>query len=239
MENVSFSTYTLIILATLFVVYLLYKALNRSLTFLLFIAVWVLVISILGLTGFYREVNAEPPRFIFLVAPGVLLTVVMFLTSKGRRFLDSVQLGRITLLHTARIPVEVVLYHLYAAALVPQIMTFEGLNFDIITGLTAPVIFFLVFKSKTLGAGWLLAWNIMGLGFLFTIMFIAILSSPTPFQQFAFEQPNTGVTYFPFVWLPGIIVPAALFAHLVSIRQLLMNTGKKSKPVKLQFQAKI
>ena len=49
----------------------------------------------------------------------------------------------------------------------------------------------------------------------------AILSAPFTFQQFAFDQPNVAVLYFPFVWLPCFIVPVVLFSHLVLIRQLL------------------
>jgi hypothetical protein len=48
----------------------------------------------------------------------------------------------------------------------------------------------------------------------------AALSAPVPFQQFAFDQPNIAVLYFPFVWLPGFIVPLVLFAHLAAIQKL-------------------
>jgi hypothetical protein len=53
------------------------------------------------------------------------------------------------------------------------------------------------------------------------IVMLAILSSPTQFQQLAFEQPNIAIAYFPFVWLPSIVVPIVLISHLAAIRQLL------------------
>jgi hypothetical protein len=40
-------------------------------------------------------------------------------------------------------------------------------------------------------------------------------------QQFGFDQPTVAVLYFPFIWLPGIVVPLVYFSHLVAIRRLL------------------
>jgi hypothetical protein len=48
-----------------------------------------------------------------------------------------------------------------------------------------------------------------------------LLSAPTPFQKFAFDQSNIAVVNFPFSWLPTFIVPIVLFCQLTSIRQLL------------------
>lgn len=217
----------LIVGCTLFVIYQLYRALGNSRIFLVTVLAWSFITAVLGITGFYRDPQALPPRFVFLVAPGVGLSVIMLMTGKGRKILDKVSLADLTLMQSVRFPVEILLYLLFSASLVPGIMTFEGNNFDIVTGLTAPLIFYLVFKLKVLHPGWLLGWNLMGILLLFVIMIIAILASPTPFQQFGFEQPNTGVTYFPFVWLPGIIVPAALFAHVASIRQLTRSLNEK------------
>jgi len=58
---------------------------------------------------------------------------------------------------------------------------------------------------------------------LFNIVLTAILSAPLPIQQLAFEQPNIAVMYFPFVYLPGFIVPIVLFSHLVVISKLTRN----------------
>ena len=110
---------------------------------------------------------------------------------------------------------------LFKEALVPELMSFEGINFDIFSGLSAPLIVYFGYRKKQWGKAVLLTWNFICLALLFNIAYHGILSVPTPFQRFGFEQPNTGLTYFPFVFLPGFIVPTVLFAHLVSIRQLL------------------
>ena len=58
------------------------------------------------------------------------------------------------------------------------------------------------------------------LGLLLFIVFNGLLSAPTTLQQFAFDQPNIALAYFPYVLLPALIVPLVLFGHFVSIRQL-------------------
>ena len=100
-------------------------------------------------------------------------------------------------------------------------MTFEGRNFDILSGLTAPIVYFFGFIKKQLNKTILLLWNFICLGLLINIVFIAVLSAPFPFQKFAFDQPNIAVLYFPFTWLPACVVPLVLLSHLATIRQLL------------------
>jgi hypothetical protein len=101
-------------------------------------------------------------------------------------------------------------------------MTFEGRNFDILSGITAPVIYYFVFIKKNMSRKALLLWNFICLGLLFNIVINAILSVPAPFQQFAFEQPAIAIQYFPFIWLPSVIVPLVLLSHLAAIRQLFL-----------------
>jgi hypothetical protein len=66
-------------------------------------------------------------------------------------------------------------------------------------------------------------WNLICLALLANIVIRAVLSLPTDFQQFGFEQPNVAVLQFPYVWLPGLIVPLVLLAHLAAIRQIVLQ----------------
>ncbi len=131
-----------------------------------------------------------------------------------------------TILHIVRIPVELVLLWLYLQKAVPELMTFEGNNFDIVSGITSPLILWMGFRQGLPKRVLLLGWNSICLVLLINIVVHAILSTPVPFQQFAFDQPNIAVLYFPFIWLPAFIVPVVLLMHLVSIVKLL--SGRKS-----------
>jgi hypothetical protein len=125
-----------------------------------------------------------------------------------------------------RVPVELVLLWLYQHGEVPQLMTFEGRNLDILSGLTAPLAAWLAFRGGKVNRPLLIVWNLVAFGLLLNIMTIAILSLDTPIQQFAFDQPNRGVLYFPFIWLPAIIVPAVFVSHVVSLWQLRKRRGQ-------------
>ncbi len=114
------------------------------------------------------------------------------------------------------------MYWLAAQKAVPELMTFAGRNFDIIAGISAPVIYVVCFTGSVVkNRKLLLAWNLICLGLLLNIVLNAVLSAPFAFQQFAFEQPNIAVLFFPFVWLPSFIVMVVLLSHLAAIRQLL------------------
>jgi hypothetical protein len=99
-------------------------------------------------------------------------------------------------------------------------MTFEGRNFDILAGITAPFVAYVGITKGKLNKSVLLIWNILCLGLLLNIVINALLSAPSPIQQFAFDQPNVAILNFPYSWLPTCIVPIVLFAHLAAIRQL-------------------
>lgn len=205
---------------TLLAVGLFYRAARRSGRTLAVLLTWLILQTSLGLTGFYTVTNSLPPRLALLLGPPLLLIVVLFLTAAGRRYLDSLRLEVLTLLHIVRIPVELVLFGLSLYRAIPQLMTFEGRNYDILAGLSAPVVYYFAFRKRRLGNTGLLFWNFLCLGLLLNIVINALLSAPTPLQRFAFEQPNVAILHFPFVWLPGCVVPLVLLAHVAAIRQL-------------------
>ena len=209
------------IITTLLTIFLFYKATNNSKTTLVIIFLWILLQATLSLSGFYTITNTFPPRFVLLALPAILFIIGLFVSEKGRVYIDSLDIKTLTLLHVIRIPVEICLYWLFLHKAIPQLMTFEGRNFDIIAGLTAPLIFYFGYVKNYISKTILLLWNFICLGLLLNIVVNAILSAPSAFQQFGFEQPNTAIMYFPFVWLPSCVVPLVLFAHLASIRKLL------------------
>lgn len=189
------------------------------------LTVWLILQAVLTLNNIYNSnLSSLPPKIMLLgILPPILVIILLFATSKGRQFIDSLPLKNITYLNIVRIPVEIVLFWLFINKAIPELMTFEGRNFDILAGISAPIIVYLVFTKKKLNRNVLLIWNFICLGLLLNIVINALLSAPSPLQKFAFEQPNIAILNFPFSWLPTFIVPIVLFGHLVSIRQLFMN----------------
>ena len=212
-------------LTTILTVGLFYKATNNSKATLLIILSWLVLQTLIGLSGFYNVTDTIPPRFLLLVFPPILLIIGLFITSKGRQYIDSLDTKTLTILHSVRIPVEIVLFWLFVNKTVPELMTFEGRNFDILSGLTSPLIFYFGYIKKQLNRKIILTWNFICLGLLINIIANAVLSAPFPFQKFAFDQPNIAVLYFPFNWLPSCVVPLVLLSHLATIKQLLNFRG--------------
>ena len=118
-----------------------------------------------------------------------------------------------------RVPVAMFLRGMYQAGQAPVQMTYEGLNFDIFVGLTAPAMAWLVWRGKV-GSYAIWAWNAFGLVLLTEAIVIAALSMPTEFRVFTNEPASTFATYAPYVWLPTVLAPAALLGHLLVLRWL-------------------
>lgn len=229
-DSLPFYVTVVFVLTTLLTIGLLFRSFrdvrlaafaSGLLTFL--VPFWMIMTGLLAMSGFYQQFQFVPPRVVtFGVLPAELLIVIYFIFFRTN-FIEKLSLKTLTLLHVVRIPVELVLLWLFQFGWIPQIMTFEGRNFDILSGLTAPLIFWFAFRGQSINRPLLIAWNLIALGLLANIVLTAALSFPSPMQQVGFEQPNVGVTYFPFIWLPTIIVPTVLFAHVVSLWKLFMN----------------
>ncbi len=190
------------------------------------ISFWLFFTASVSLSGFYINSAAMPPRvFLFGAFPALLLIILFFLVFR-RNFIELLPLKTLTLLSIIRIPVEFVIYWLYQNGQMPQVMTFTGRNFDILSGIAAPIIFWLAFRNDKVNKPLLIVWNFAGLILLVNIVITAVLAIPSPIQQIAFDQPNRAVLYFPFIWLPAIVVPIVMFSHLASLWQILFVKPK-------------
>jgi hypothetical protein len=222
MEHLPLYIYVVFMATTLLGLGLLYKAINYSKAIIAILA-WLGLQAVVSLTGFYTVTDTAPPRFGLLLIPPVIFIAILFLTMKGKAAIDSFNVKTLTLSHIVRIPVELTLYWLFLHKALPGIMTFEGRNFDILCGLTAPIVYYFGYVKNIFGKKVLIAWNIVCLLLLANIVFIAVLSAPYPSQKFGFEQPNIALFYFPFIWLPCFLVPGVLFAHLAALRRLMIS----------------
>ncbi|MES2747144.1 MAG: hypothetical protein V4648_02130 [Bacteroidota bacterium] len=223
MENLPVYISVFFGLTTLVSIALFWKATHYSKSFLAILLFWIGIQTALSLSGFYKVNSTLPPRFTLALLPIIVLIIVTFLSKRGRTFMDSLDGKTLTIFSVIRIPVEIVLFLLFTHKAIPELITFEGRNFDILSGITAPIIYYFGFVKKRLNKTILLIWNFVCLGLLLNVVFYALLSIPSPIQQFAFDQPNIAVAYFPFILLPSCLVPMVLFSHLVVIRQLLTS----------------
>jgi len=72
-------------------------------------------------------------------------------------------------------------------------------------------------------------WNVTGQLLLIAIVIIAFAATPV-FRAFGDDQLNTWVTEFPYVWI-AVMVAAALFGHVVTLRKLIAEARAKAPAV--------
>ncbi len=213
------------VFTTALTVFLFYIAFGKSKSAIGISLFWLLLQSSIALSGFYTITDTMPPRLLLAVAPALALIIILFITKIGLSFIDKSDIGYLILLNTVRIPVELALLWLHKAEKIPVEMTFEGWNFDILSGITAPFIWWLYRKGK-LSNLLLFVWNTVCFLLLINIVVIAILSAPSPFRQLGGTQPNIAVLYAPFVWLPSFIVPIVILSHITIFRKIAFGFSK-------------
>jgi len=108
----------------------------------------------------------------------------------------------------------------WAAGQLPGEFALPAGTGDLLVGLLAlPVAFWVHARTRAgIAAGY--AWNVLGIFDLMVALTMGFLTSPTRFQMFAFDLPNTGVGTYPLVMIPAFAVPLSLILHGLSIWQL-------------------
>ncbi len=182
--------------------------------------IWLGLTGYLAKSGFFLATEALPPRMLFGILPPLITVIALVAFGSSRKFLFRIPLFTLTYLHIVRIPVEIVLWWLHRQGFVPEMMTFEGANWDILSGITAPFIAHFLNPSIGRHRFVIFIWNLAALCLLFNVVIRGLLSAPYVTQLLSFDQPNVGVLQFPFIWLPVFIVPAVLFSHLIAMNKL-------------------
>lgn len=179
---------------------------------------WLGLISALALNGFFADFMAIPPRVMLAVAVCFIVIAVLARSKKFNRHIMALPAVWLIAPQAFRIVVEIVLWMLHENGNSPKQMSFDGLNFDILAGLSAPIVAYLAFGQGRKRYTLALVWNFVSLALLINILVIAVLSMPL---IGLFAEPNTVVAYFPYILLPGFVAPFAVFMHVMSIRQLM------------------
>lgn len=184
---------------------------------------WILLISFLSFIGFFNDFETIPPKIVIAFAPPLLLSLLLLRSRLFRLMLKLLPEKSLILFQFFRIFVETNFYILFLIGLVPFQMTFLGFNHDMVVGVTAliagNVFFFKRFRQQFAA----ILWNLTGIFILLVTVFVVAISSPSPLRIF-FNDPSSAIIgTFPYILIPGFLVPIALSVHIFSIRQLIMN----------------
>ncbi|MEQ8556107.1 MAG: hypothetical protein RLQ12_13525 [Cyclobacteriaceae bacterium] len=193
---------------------------NFPIAYGIFLIVWLCLTGILANKLFFYDLDFFPPKIFLFVAFFLITSLTPLFTNRGRSMIRNMPITSLTYLHIIRVPVEIVLWWLFLEGKVPEDMTFEGVNYDILSGITAPFAALFLVGGKTKFRIGAIIWNFIAIGLLFNVVIRAIMATPFFYDSSIFDAPNVAVLYAPFVWLPTFIVPLVLTAHIFSLYQL-------------------
>ena len=195
-------------------------------------AAWMASTWAAAQSGALLDFERTPPPFALLLAGIVILAIRIALTRFGRRLAIAVPLWALIGVQAFRLPLELAMHALYERGVMPVQMSYSGRNFDIVTGITAIAVALIVRRSQAEGVALspgmrrlVAAWNTIGLALVLNVVIIGVLSTPR-LLYFGVDHVNTFVMRTPFVWLPAVMVLAALSGHLLIFRALL-DTGRR------------
>jgi hypothetical protein len=187
------------------------------------VAAWMAGTYGLASSGLLARFEERPPPFAIFVVALVALSLAAGLSRVGGVLAAGLPTAALVGSQAFRLPLEIVMHRAAQEGTMPVQMSFAGWNYDVVTGSTAVIVSLLAATGRASRA-LVAVWNGLGALLLATIVGIAVVSTPL-FAAWGSEprHVNTWVAYPPFVWLPAVLVAAALVGHVVVARHLAMK----------------
>jgi len=174
---------------------------------------WLAITAWVASTGILRRFDLTPPPFLAIVLAIVIIGVAVPFSRLGALLISGLPIWFLVGSQVFRFPLELLMHRAYVDGVMPVQMSYSGRNYDIVSGITAGVLGLSLIRWRL--PRWVVAsWNVLGFVLLVNIVTVAIVSTPM-FGWFGADRLNTFVTYFPFVWLPAVLVTAALMGHVL------------------------
>jgi hypothetical protein len=182
------------------------------------LAAWFLLLAMSTVSGLYLDARAPLPAL--YVVPALLLVVALFRARWLRAVVAAIPEWWIPALQTLRMGGGASLFAAWSIGLAPWGLARTAGVGDFLVGVGALVVALALARglrgARLVG----LVWNVLGLADILHTLFRAAASAPGP-QRLFFEEPANSIpAVFPFVYLPGFIVPLTILLHLLSLRQL-------------------
>jgi hypothetical protein len=181
----------------------------------------MITVLLVAAGGVLLHFDWHPPPMLILLMASLGLAAWIGFSSLGRQLAVGVPLAALVGVQAFRLPLELIMHRGFQQGFVPIQMTYAGRNFDIVTGVTAALLGAALLRVRVPRMVVLL-WNVMGLVLLANVLTIAVLSMPM-LRRFGADRMNVWVAVPPFVWLPAVLVVAALAGHIIIFRRLALR----------------
>jgi hypothetical protein len=189
------------------------------------IAAWVAATGLVAASGVLERFDARPPPLALFMG-AILVGAIWLGTSRRVTPLLDLPMAALVGFHAFRLPLELVLHQAATEGIAPEALTFTGLNYDIVTGSSALILAPLLARG-VVGRRVVIVWNAIGIACLVAITGIAIATAPFV-AALGTGETNEWVARVPYVWLPAVMVVAAIAGHVLVLRKLLRPEGALS-----------
>jgi len=182
---------------------------------------WHLFIFLISQTDLLMNYSLPPRLVVFFILPSFVFTGVLFYIHRKNKWIYRIPEHWIIFLQSFRIFVEVLLYYTAFEGILNPEVTIQGYNYDMIFGITAPIVGYSVVKNKKVGKEIAFYWNFIGLLVLTSIIGLFFISLYNP-EVFGSKEPLISLTAmeFPYVLVASFMMPSAVFLHIWSLMQL-------------------
>jgi hypothetical protein len=198
------------------------ERLRGTLAGALVVTVWLALPGVLAARGVLGDFSRMPPPFMLMMLALLAATVALAFSPLGTRLVEHAPVHALIGYQVFRVPLEFWLHAMHEQGAIPEQMTWSGLNFDVVAGITALAVASMAWRGQA-SRRWIAGWNWLGFALLLNIAWIAVTSLPTPLRIFTSEPALTLPATFPYVWLPAFLVQSALFGHVLVWRWLARN----------------
>jgi hypothetical protein len=188
------------------------------------IATYMGVIAFVACTGVLARFDWRPPPLLLWMLSMIGAGLGVGLSPLGRRLATELPLAALVGFQAFRLALELVMHRAAAEKVMPNVMSFSGYNFDIVSGISALLLAFALTRREV-PRSLVVAWNVLGSAFLAVIVTIAFLATPLV-RAFGDAELNLWVTQFPYAWM-AVMVASALLGHVLVARKLRLTQGTR------------
>jgi hypothetical protein len=189
-----------------------------SLTLLVGLSLLLWLAAIAGLVG-SGWLEAVPGRLIILGGAVLSVSVLLGLSPLGKWMATACPIPWLVAFQGFRLPLEMVLHSWVHQGVIPAAMTWNGSNWDILSGIAALGLAPLSLRTKV--AAWVE--NIIGGVLLVNVGRVAVFSAPLPFGWQDVTPKLLLPYHLPYALIVPICVGGALAGHVILTRALLRS----------------
>lgn len=194
---------------------------KKILTFILPFLIWYIYLFLIERSGILLSMEM-PPKFPLLIfSPFVIFLIIFYFRNRKNKSVQAIPIKWPIYFQSFRVFVELLILYTFFSGIIPKSASFEGYNYDILMGLTAPIVALLVYRTNNLKKRVAYFWNMVGIIMILWVGFIIASSLYFPTIWGGAESlVSDDFLKFPYLLLPAFLAPMGIFMHVIALIQL-------------------